>query len=40
MNAYMPPLCRIILLDVEKALLTGSTETIPIDPFDPEFDEV
>ena len=38
MTAYDPPTCRIILLQEEQALLTGSTEPLPIDPFDPEFD--
>ena len=35
---YIEPDCRIIDLRQEAALLTGSTEPFPIDPFDPEFD--
>lgn len=35
---YIRPLCREVLLSQETALLTGSTEEYPIDPFDPDFD--
>ena len=35
---YVAPSCRIFDLRVEAALLIGSTEPIPNDPFDPEFD--
>jgi hypothetical protein len=34
---YEAPACRILDLRMEAALLTGSTEELPIDPFDPEF---
>ena len=37
MEPYIKPACRIIDLRLEADLLTGSTEPIPIDPFDPEF---
>ena len=37
METYCKPECRLIDLCLEATLLTGSTETIPIDPFDPEF---
>ena len=37
MKPYLPPSFRILDIAQEKALLTGSTETIPIDPYDPEF---
>ena len=37
MEPYRKPECRIIDLCPEAALLTGSTETMPVDPFDPEF---
>lgn len=37
METYSKPECRLIDLRLEATLLTGSTETIPIDPFDPEF---
>ena len=30
--------CRVRELDLEAGLLTGSTEPIPVDPFDPELD--
>ena len=39
MKAYVTPECRARDLDLETALLTGSTEPYPIDPFDPEFDD-
>ena len=35
---YEKPECRVSRLDLETALLTGSTDPFPIDPFDPEFD--
>ena len=38
MKSYEAPVCRVRDLALEAALLTGSTEPIPIDPFDPEFD--
>ena len=40
LRTYETPACRVRELDLEAALLTGagSTEPIPIDPFDPEFD--
>ena len=38
MRPYEKPQCRVRDLALEAALLTGSTEPIPIDPFDPEFD--
>jgi hypothetical protein len=31
-------MCRVKDLDLETALLNGSTEDYPLDPFDPEFD--
>lgn len=37
MEAYEKPTCRQVDLHLEAALLTGSTEEFPIDPFDPEF---
>ena len=37
MEHYTKTACRIIDLRLEAALLAGSTEPIPIDPFDPEF---
>ena len=37
MKTYSKPESRLIDLCLETTLLTGSTETIPIDPFDPEF---
>jgi hypothetical protein len=37
MLTYEKPLCRQVDLHMEAALLTGSTEEYPIDPFDPEF---
>jgi hypothetical protein len=37
METYSKPECRLIDLRLETTLLTGSTETIPIDPFDPGF---
>lgn len=37
MTEYTKPACRIVDLRLEASLLTGSTEPIPIDPFDPEF---
>ena len=37
MKPYLPPLCRSVDIAQEKALLTGSTETYPVDPFDPDF---
>ena len=39
MKPYEAPLCRVRNLDLETALLTGSTEPYPIDPFDPGFDD-
>ena len=38
MKPYQTPLCRIVDWDMEQGFLTGSTESYPIDPFDPEFD--
>ena len=35
---YEKPECRVSGLDLETALLTGSSETYPIDPTDPGFD--
>ena len=35
---YVAPSCRFFDLRIETSLLTASTEPIPIDPFDPEFD--
>ena len=35
---YETPACRARDLDLERGLLTGSTEEYPVDPFDPEFD--
>ena len=37
METYCKPECRLIDLRLEETMLTGSTETMPIDPFDPEF---
>lgn len=37
MEPYVKPLCRVVDLRLEAALLTGSTEEYPVDPFDPEF---
>ena len=34
---YQKPECRVREVDYEATLLTGSTEPLPIDPFDPEF---
>ena len=39
MKTYETPACRVRDLALETALLTGSTELYPIDPFDPEFDD-
>ena len=38
MKPYEAPECRVRNLALESALLTGSTEPIPIDPYDPDFD--
>lgn len=38
MKSYEAPACRARDLALEAALLTGSTEPFPIDPFDPDFD--
>ena len=38
MLPYEKPECRVRDLDLEAALLTGSTEPYPIDPIDPGFD--
>ena len=38
MKPYESPACRVRDLDLEAALLTGTTEPIPIDPYDPDFD--
>ena len=38
MKPYEAPECRVRDLVLEAALLTGSTEPIPIDPYDPDFD--
>ena len=38
MKTYEAPLCLVRDLALEAALLTGSTEPIPIDPYDPDFD--
>ena len=38
LQAYQKPECRVSGLDIETALLTGSTDPFPIDPTDPEFD--
>ena len=38
MKSYEAPACRVRDLALEAALLTGSTEPLPIDPFDPELD--
>ncbi len=35
---YTAPSCRVRELDLEAGLLTGSTEPLPVDPFDPELD--
>lgn len=35
---YEKPSCRVRELDLEEALLTGSNESYPVDPFDPDFD--
>ena len=35
---YEKPTCLVRELDLEAALLTGTTEPYPIDPTDPEFD--
>ena len=35
---YEKPVCRVSGLEIETALLTGSTDPYPIDPTDPEFD--
>ena len=35
---YEKPECRVSRLVLETALLTGSSDTYPIDPTDPEFD--
>ena len=37
MKDYIAPAIRVLELRTEAALLTGSTEEYPIDPFDPEF---
>ena len=36
--SYETPLCRVRELELEVNLLTGSNETYPVDPYDPEFD--
>ena len=38
MLTYEKPQCRVRDLELESALLTGSTEPYPFDPYDPEFD--
>ena len=38
MKTYEAPECRVRDLALEAALLTGSTEPFPIDPYNPEFD--
>jgi hypothetical protein len=38
MQPYETPLCRVRDLELEANLLTGSNETYPVDPYDPEFD--
>ena len=35
---YVRPSERIIPVRLEEALLTASTEPIPVDPFNPEFE--
>ena len=35
---YEKPECRVRELDLEAALLTGTTEPYPIEPTDPGFD--
>ena len=35
---YEKPECRVSMLVLEAALLTGSSDPYPIDPTDPEFD--
>ena len=35
---YERPESRVGEVSIEAALLTGSTEPLPIDPFDPELD--
>ena len=37
-QSYVKPESRVSEVSFEAALLTGSTEPLPIDPFDPEFD--
>jgi hypothetical protein len=39
MKTYEIPACRVRDLALEAALLTGSTEPFPIDPYDPDFDD-
>ena len=38
MKEYEKPSSRVRELDLEEALLTGSNESYPVDPYDPEFD--
>ena len=38
LRPYEKPVCRVSGVEFETALLTGSSETYPIDPFDPELD--
>ena len=38
MKEYVTPSVRTVPVRREGALLTASTEPIPIDPFDPEFE--
>jgi hypothetical protein len=35
---YVHPSCRIVPVRLENALLTASTDPLPVDPFDPELD--
>ena len=37
LRTYQKPESRVSEVTYEAALLTGSTEPIPIDPFDPDF---
>ena len=36
LRTYQKPECRVSKVDYVAALLTGSTDPLPIDPFDPD----
>lgn len=38
LKPYMSPSIRIVPIRMEDSFLTASTEPIPVEPFDPEFE--